>query len=151
MGRVGASLEIPYPPETAFAVATRIDQLPAWLPEVVTASLLDSPLSPGSRVRLKLSSAAAGTEVVGTVRQLRAPSVFVIGGSGGPLTVEVRARFDPVGASSTRIALEIELTTSPMFGFIGREAERRINAEIPASLQRFRAILDAEAGVAKAQ
>jgi hypothetical protein len=37
-----------------------------------------------------------------------------------------------------------------MFGFIGREAERRINAEIPASLQRFRAILDAEAGVAPA-
>ena len=52
MGRVGASLEIPYPPETAFAVATRIDQLPAWLPEVVTATLLDSPLSPGSRLRL---------------------------------------------------------------------------------------------------
>ena len=59
MGRVGASLEIPYPPEAAFAVATRIEDLPQWLPEVVSATLLDSPLSPGSRIRLKLSSAAA--------------------------------------------------------------------------------------------
>ena len=150
MGRVGASLEIPYPPEDAFRVATRIEELPRWLPEVVHAILLDPPLSTGSRVRLKLSSAAAGTEVVGTVRQLRPPSALVIGGSGGPLTVEVRARFDPVGTNATRIALEIELTTSPLFGFIGREAERRINAEIPASLQRFRAILDAEAGVTPA-
>lgn len=150
MGRVGASLEIPYSPEDAFRVATRIEELPRWLPEVVNAILLDPPLSTGSRVRLKLSSAAAGTEVVGTVRQLRPPSALVIGGSGGPLTVEVRARFDPVGTNATRLALEIELTTSPLFGFIGREAERRINAEIPASLQRFRAILDAEAGVTPA-
>ena len=152
MGRVGASLEIPYPPETAFAVATRIEDLPAWLPEVVAATLLDPPLSPGSRVRLKLSAAAAGTEFVGTVRQLRSPSALVIGGSGGPLTVEVRARLRPGRRVVRRaLALEIELTTSPMFGFIGREAERRINAEIPASLQRFRAILDAEAGVAPAR
>ena len=57
---------------------------PPGCPRSSRRRLLDSPLSPGSRVRLKLSSAAAGTEVVGTVRQLRPPSVFVIGGSGWP-------------------------------------------------------------------
>jgi hypothetical protein len=127
-----------------FRVATRIEDLPKWLPEVVSASLLDPPLAPGSRVRLRLSAAAAGTEVVGTVRQLRAPSIFVIGGSGGPLTVEVRARLDPVGDAATRISLEIDLATSPLFGFIAREAERRINAELHASLERFRDLVEAE-------
>jgi hypothetical protein len=107
--------------------------------------LLDGPpLAMGSRERLKLSAAAAGTEVVGTVRQLRPPAVLVIGGSGGPLAVEVRARMDPVGAAATRVALEIDLSTSPLFGFIAREAERRINAELPASLQRFKALVEAE-------
>jgi uncharacterized protein YndB with AHSA1/START domain len=144
MGRVGASLEIPYPPEPVFRVATRIEDLPRWLPEVVSATLLDAPLAMGSRVRLKLSSAAAGTEVVGTVRQLRSPSILVIGGSGGPLTVEVRVRLDPVGQKATRIALEIDLSTSPLFGFVAREAERRINAELHASLERFRALVAAE-------
>jgi hypothetical protein len=151
MGRVGASLEIPYPPEPVFRVATRIDDLPKWLPEVVSAQLLDPPpLANGSRVRLKLSAAAAGVEFVGTVRQLREPSALVIGGSGGPLSVEVRTRLDPVGTDATRIALEVDLSTSPLLGFIAREAERRINAELPASLQRFRALLDAEPDVAAA-
>ena len=127
-----------------FRVATRIEDLPKWLPEVVSATLLDTPLMTGSRVRLKLSPAAAGTEVTGTVRQLRSPSILVIGGSGGPLAVEVRARLDPVGDASTRVALEIDLTTSPLFGFIAREAERRINAELPASLERFRALVEAD-------
>ncbi len=148
MGRVGASLELPYPPERVFAVATRIDDLPRWLPEVVAASLLDAPLANGSRVRLKLSAAAASTEVTGTVRQMRPPSMLVIAGSGGPLTVEVRTRLDPVGTGggSTRIALEIDLSTSPLLGFIAREAERRINAELPAALARFRELVEAEPG-----
>src|SRR5512146_1787555 len=92
MGRVSASLELPYPADRVFGVATRVDDLPRWLPEVVEATLLDAPLAPGSRVRLKLSGAVAGAEVVGTVKQLRAPSSLVIGGSGGSLSVEVRSR-----------------------------------------------------------
>jgi len=151
MGRVGASLQLPYPPEPVFRVATRIEDLPRWLPEVVAATLLDPPLALGSRVRLKLSAAAAGAEFVGTVRQLRSPSALVIGGSGGPLSVEVRTRLDPVGTDATRIALEIDLSTSPLFGFIAREAERRINAELPASLERFRALLEAEEGAPSPQ
>ncbi|OGO55373.1 MAG: hypothetical protein A2V85_02745 [Chloroflexi bacterium RBG_16_72_14] len=144
MGRVGASIELPHPPERVFRVATRIEDLPRWLPEVVEATLIDEPLASGSRVRLRLSGAAAGAEVTGSVKQLRPPSMLVIGGSGGPLTVEVRTRLDPVGDGATRIALEIDVSTSPLLGFIGREAERRINAELPASLQRFRALLEAE-------
>jgi uncharacterized protein YndB with AHSA1/START domain len=144
MSRVSASLELPYPAERVFEVATRIDDLPRWLPEVTVASLLDTPLALGSRVRLKLSSAAAGAEVTGTVRQLRPPSMLVIAGAGGPLAVEVRTRLDPVGDDglSTRIALEIDLTTSPLLGFIAREAERRINAELPAALDRFRHLVE---------
>ncbi len=144
MGRVGASLELPHPPERVFDVATRIEDLPRWLPEVIEAELIDAPLAPGSRVRLKLSAAAAGVEVTGTVRQLRAPSILAIGGSGGPLTVEVRTRLQAVGEGSTRISLEIDLTASPLLGFVAREAERRINAELPASLQRFRVLLEAD-------
>jgi hypothetical protein len=144
MGRVGASLQLPYPADRVFRVATRIHDLPRWLPEVVAAELLDPELAVGSRVRLQLSAAAAGAEVVGTVRQLRAPSILAIGGSGGPLTVEVRTRLEAVGDGATRIALEIVLSTSPLLGFIAREAERRINAELPASLERFRALMEAE-------
>ena len=144
MGKVGASLELPYPPERVFRVATRIADLPRWLPEVVEAELLDEPLAPGSRVRLRLGTAVGGAEVAGTVRQLRSPSILVIGGASGPLSIEARTRLDATPAGTTRIVLEIELTTSPMLGFIAREAERRINAELAPSLARFRALMDAE-------
>jgi uncharacterized protein YndB with AHSA1/START domain len=144
MGKVGASLELPYPPERVFRVATRIADLPRWLPEVVEAELLDEPLAPGSRVRLRLGPAVGGAEVAGTVRQLRSPSILVIGGASGPLSIEARTRLDETPKGTTRIVLEIELTTSPMLGFIAREAERRINAELAPSLARFRALMDAE-------
>jgi hypothetical protein len=144
MGRVGASLQVPYPPERVFELATRIGDLPCWLPQVAEAELLDETLAVGSRVRLKLGPAGGGTEVVGTVKQLRAPSILVIGGSGGPLTVQVKTRLDAVGMDATRIVLEIDLSASPLLGFVAREAERRINAELPGSLQRFRALMDAE-------
>jgi uncharacterized protein YndB with AHSA1/START domain len=144
MGRVSASIELRHPPERVFRVATRIEDLPRWLPEVVEAELLDPPLTQGSRVRLRMSPVVAGIEILGTVRQVRAPSVLAIGGTGGPLTVEVRTRLVPVGSSSTRIALEVDLSAAPLLGFVAREAERRINAELPASLERFRSLLDAE-------
>ncbi len=144
MGRVSASLELPYPPDRVFAVATRIEDLPRWLPQITEAELLDVPLASGSRVRLKLSAAAAGVEVMGTVRQMRSPSILAIGGSGGPLTVEVRTRLQPVGTTATRISLEIDLSAPPLLGFVAREAERRINAELGAALERFRTLVAAE-------
>ncbi len=144
MGRVSASLELPHPPDRVFDMATRIEDLPRWLPEVSEAELLDPVLDTGSRVRLKLSAAAAGVEVMGTVRQLRRPSILAIGGSGGPLTIEVRTRLQPVGETATRISLEIVLSAPPLLGFVAREAERRINAELPAALERFRTLMAAE-------
>ena len=144
MGRISASLELPYPPERVFAVATRISDLPRWLPEVAGAELLDPTLAVGSRVRLRLSPAVGGLEVTGAVKQLRAPAILVIAGSGGPLAVEVRTRLDLTPTGTTRISLEIDLATSPVLGFIAREAERRINAELHASLARFRALVDEE-------
>lgn len=147
MGRVSASLELPYPADRVFEAAARVEDLPRWLPEVKSATLLDAPLATGSRIRLRLSAAASGAEVTGTVRQLRPPSILVIAGSGGPLGVEVRTRLDPVGegGAATRIALEVDLSTSPLLGFIAREAERRINAELPAALERFRQLVEGPA------
>ena len=47
MGKVSASLQLPYPAETVYRVATRIEDLPRWLPEVVAAELLDPTLAVG--------------------------------------------------------------------------------------------------------
>ena len=81
MGKVGASLQLPYSAETVYRVATRIEDLPKWLPEVVGAELLDTTLALGSRVRLQMGAAAGGSVVTGTVKQLRPPSIVAIGGS----------------------------------------------------------------------
>ena len=48
-------------------------------------------------------------------------------------------RRDP---AATRVSLELELSTPPFLGFIAKEAERRINAELPASLERFRTLME---------
>ena len=144
MGKVGASLQLPYPAETVYRVATRIEDLPRWLPEVVGAELLDTTLAVGSRVRLQMGPAAGGAVVTGTVKQLRPPSIVAIGGSAGPLSIDVRTRLDAAGPTSTRVVLEIEIHAPPLMGFIAREAERRINAELFGALGRFKALVEAE-------
>jgi uncharacterized membrane protein len=144
MGRVSAALELPYPADRVFRVATRIGDLPRWMPEVVSAELLDPALAPGSRIRLKLGPATGGAEITGTVQELRAPQLLSIAGSGGPLAVKVLVRLTAPDPAATRVTLEIELSTPPFLGFIAKEAERRIQAELPASLERFRALMEAE-------
>jgi hypothetical protein len=66
-----------------------------------------------------------------------------ITGSGGPLSIKVWTVLEPRG-TATRVSLELELSTPPFLGFIAKEAERRINAELPASLERFRSLMEAD-------
>jgi uncharacterized membrane protein len=146
MPTVRTAVELPYPIGDVFRVATRIPDLPRWLPEVVSAELLDPGLSLGSRVLLRLGPATGGAEITGTVTELVEPSILGIAGSGGPLQVRVQTRLDALGDASTRIALELDLATPPFLGFIAKEAARRIEAELPASMERFRALMDAEPG-----
>jgi hypothetical protein len=129
-----------------FRVATRVPDLPRWLPEVVAADLLDPTLAPGARIRLRLGPGTGNAEITGVVREVRAPELLEIAGSGGPLSIAVRVALTGQGPAATRVALELEISTPPFLGFIAKEAERRIDAELPASLERFRALMDAEPG-----
>jgi hypothetical protein len=42
------------------------------------------------------------------------------------------------------VSLQVELSAPPFLGFIAKEVERRIHAELPASLERFRALMEAD-------
>ena len=143
MGLVGASLELPHPADRVYRVASRVDTLPEWLPEVTAASLLDAPLAAGSRVSLRLGPAGRGAEVVGRVTEFRPPTLLGITGEGGPLRVVVRTTLAAAG-DRTRVGVTIDVKAAPLVGFVAREAERRINAELPAALERLRALVDAE-------
>jgi uncharacterized protein YndB with AHSA1/START domain len=144
VGRIAASLDLPYPAERVFRAATRIPDLPRWMPEVASAELLDPVLAAGARVKLRLSEAAAGAEVLGTVSSLEPPHRLVIAGSGGPIGVQVRVELRETVPGTTHAELEIDLETPPFLGFIAREAERRIKAGLPEALARLRALIDAE-------
>jgi uncharacterized protein YndB with AHSA1/START domain len=144
LGKISASVALPYPPELVFRVATRVEDLPRWMPEVVSAELLDPTLAVGSRVRLRLSSAAAGAEVVAAVTQLVPPSRLVMSGSGGPLGVTVAVSLRKSSADGTEATVEVELTTPPFLGFVAREAERTLDAGLPGALERLRALIEAE-------
>ncbi len=144
MGHVATSLSLPYPVELVFRVATRVADLPRWMPEVVSAELLDPALAVGSRVRLGLSSAAAGAEVTAAVTELTPPTRLVMAGSGGPLGITVRVTLRETPAAATTASLELDLDTPPFLGFLAREAERRIEAGLPSALERLRALIEAE-------
>jgi uncharacterized protein YndB with AHSA1/START domain len=142
--RVAASVELSHPVDRVFRVATRIPDLPKWLPEVVEAQLLDPVLATGSRIRLRMGEGAGGLVILGTAKAYRQPELLEITGKGGPVGFDVRVSLAANGADATRISLEVTVSTPPFLGFIGREAERRIGEALPASLARFRALLDAE-------
>lgn len=144
MGRVTASIDLPYAADRVFRVATRVSDMPRWLPEVVSAELLDPSLAAGSRILLRMGPATGNAEITGTVETLDVPELLEISGSGGPLGIRVRTILNAVAADATRVSLELDISTPPFLGFIAKEAERRLNAELPASLERFRALMDAE-------
>jgi uncharacterized protein YndB with AHSA1/START domain len=144
MGRVTAAIDLPYPAERIWRVATRVEDLPRWLPEVVSAELLDPDLAVGSRILLRMGPGTGNAEITGTVSALEPPRRFEISGRGGPLGVEVWTTLKAAGPDATRVSLEVAVSTPPFLGSIAKEAERRIDAELPASLERFRALMDAE-------
>jgi uncharacterized protein YndB with AHSA1/START domain len=144
MGRVTAAIDLPFPADRIWQVATRIEAMPRWLPEVVEAELLDPWLREGSRIRLRLGPGTGNAEITGTVTACREPEAFEIAGSGGPLGVRVWTTLTAAGPGVTRVSLELQVSTPPFLGFIAKEAERRIKAELPASLERFRALMEAE-------
>ena len=136
-------LQIPYPPEPVFPWPRASRICPDGSQEVVRRPCsIRRSLGP----RAPQAVSAAGAEFVGTVR--RSPLGAGNRGSGGPRGSRC-ARLDP-SARMRPDPLEIDLSTSPLFGFIAREAERRINAELPASLD-VRAMLEAEEGAPSPQ
>jgi uncharacterized protein YndB with AHSA1/START domain len=144
VGRIVASLDLPHPIERVFRSALRVEDLPRWMPEVVAAELLDPVLATGARVKLRLSAAAAGAEVLGTISVLEPPRRLVITGAGGPIGVRVSVRLRETSPGATHADLEVDLDTPPFLGFVTREAERRIEAGLPEALVRLRALIDAE-------
>ncbi len=147
MGKVSATIELPYAIDDVFRVATRVEDLRRWLPEVADAELLDPALVTGARIRLRLGPGTGNAEITGTVVELQPPALLAITGSGGPLSIKVRTMLASQGPGSTRVSLQVELSAPPFLGFIAKEAERRIHAELPASLERFRALMvDDQAG-----
>jgi uncharacterized protein YndB with AHSA1/START domain len=143
MGRIAASVLLAYPPERVWRAATRVEDLPRWMPEVAAAELLDAPLAVGSRATLRMSAAAAGAEIIATVTELVAPARLVLKGAGGPLGVEVRVSLAPDPSGATRATVEVELETPPFLGFVAREVERRLEAGLPESLEKLRALIEA--------
>ena len=144
MGRISASVALPYPPERVWRVATRIEDLARWMPEVVGAELLDAPLAVGSRARLRLSPAAAGAEVTATVSELTPPTRLVMTGAGGPLGVTVGVSLRASAGGGSEATVEVELATPPFMGFLVREVEQRLEAGLPGALERLRALIEAE-------
>ncbi len=144
MGRIAASVTLPYPPERVWRVATRVADLPRWMPEVVAAELLDAPLAVGSRARLRMSPSVAGAEVMASVRQLVPASRLELAGSGGPLGVAVKVALRSIDGATTEATVEVDLDTPPFLGFIAREVEQRLRAGLPGALEKLRALIEAE-------
>jgi uncharacterized protein YndB with AHSA1/START domain len=144
MGRISASVALPYPPERVWRVATRVTDLPKWMPEVVSAELLDPVLTVGSRAKLRLSQAAASAEVLAAVSELEPPSRLVMTGAGGPLNVAVRVTLAPTATAGTDATVEVDIQTPPFLGFISKEVERRLQAGLPEALGKLRALIEAE-------
>jgi uncharacterized protein YndB with AHSA1/START domain len=144
MGRVTSTIDLAYPVDLVYRVATRVPDMPRWMPEVAGAQLLDPTLGAGSRILLRLGPGTGNAEITGTVKRIQPPTLLELAGSGGPLTIKVRVLLAAQGPSATRATVELDVGTPPLLGFIGKEVERRVQAELPAALERLEALLEAE-------
>ena len=146
MGRVTAAIDLPFPADSCSASPRASRTCRAGCPRSWRRSCSTRRSREGSRIRLRLGP---GDGQRGDHRD-RASSCREPERARDRRDRRAARRHGPDDARRRRgrrrrgSSLELEISTPPFLGFIAKEAERRINAELPASLERFRALLEAE-------
>jgi carbon monoxide dehydrogenase subunit G len=151
--RIEETIEVEAPAERAFAVVTRVEEFPDWLPGVLRAERVGAfgdgnagddaaagPPAPGTTFHL-VSSGPGGIQVsaLGRVEKIDPPRSIAISASSGLFRLAASCTVEALGTERSRVTVAAELEPLGLARFAAGRIEEELRAAAPDALARLRA------------
>ncbi|WP_405181229.1 SRPBCC family protein [Nocardia sp. NBC_01377] len=141
MAKLKVSVDVPIPPEQAWAHTSNLADLDKWLTmHEAWRGEVPAELTEGTKLVGVATVKGLRNRVTWTVDAAEPPRRLALSGAGkGGTKLGLELRVAPKGAGS-EVTVDIALGGAPLFGPIGAGVARAVRGDIERSLQRFVAL-----------
>jgi carbon monoxide dehydrogenase subunit G len=138
MAKLSGSIDVPLPPEQAWADASNLSRYREWLTiHRVWRSKLPEQLEKGTVIESILEVKGMANRIKWTIVHYKPPEAMTLNGDGvGGVKVKLIAKVKPKGDDSV-VSLDVHLGGPALFGPIGMIVAAGLKSDIRDSLQKF--------------
>ena len=143
------SIEINRPAEEVFAFLDQLDRHSEWQSSLVSATVeTEGPTCVGTRVVERRKVPGGARDIPYEITEHEPPRKASFRGTAGPVRPVGTVTVDPVGESSSRMSLELELEGHGIGKLFAPLARHQAAKEVPASHEKFKQLLESRATTA---
>ena len=143
------SIDIKRPAEEVFAYLDQLDRHTEWQSSLVSAKVeTEGATRVGTRVVERRKVPGGARDIPYEITEHEPPHKASFRGTGGPVRPVGTVTVDPVGESSSRMTLELELEGHGIGKLFAIFARRQAAKELPKSHQKFKELLESGAAAA---
>jgi carbon monoxide dehydrogenase subunit G len=141
MAKLSVSVDVPLPPETAWACASDLSRYKEWLTiHRVWRSKLPENLEKGAVVESIVEVKRMPNRIKWTIVNYKPPQTMTLDGDGrGGVKVKLIGKVKPSGEGST-VTFDVHLGGPALFGPIGMVVAGALKGDIRESLNRFKSV-----------
>src|ERR1035441_1204096 len=138
MAKLSGSIDVPLPPEQAWADASNLSRYKEWLTiHRVWRSKLPEQLEKGTVIESILELEGMPNRIKGTIVHYKPPEAMTLNGDGvGGVKVKLIAKVQPKGDDSV-VSFDVHLGGAVLFGPIGMIVAAALKSDIRESLNKF--------------
>ena len=141
MAKLSVSVDVPLPPEQAWAAASNLSRYREWLSiHRVWRSKLPETVEKGTVVESIVEVKGMPNRIRWTVAHYKPPQAMTLNGEGvGGVKVKLIGKIAPSGDAST-VTFDVHLGGPALFGPIGMVVAAALKGDIRESLERFKTV-----------
>jgi carbon monoxide dehydrogenase subunit G len=141
MAKLSVSVDVPLPPETAWACASDLSRYKEWLTiHRVWRTKPPETLEKGTVVESIVEVKGMANRIKWTIVHFKAPEAMTLDGDGrGGVKVKLIGKVKPSGDGST-VTFDVHLGGPAMFGPIGMVVAGALKGDIRQSLNKFKLV-----------
>lgn len=141
MAKLSESVEVPLPPEKAWAAASDLSRYKEWLSvHRVWRSQLPDTLDKGTQITSIIEVMGMLNRIDWTIVNWKPPQSMTLNGNGkGGVKVKLMGKIKPAGDDPSRsvVTFDVHLGGPALFGPIGMVVAGALKGDIKASLEKF--------------
>jgi uncharacterized membrane protein len=143
------SIEINRPAEEVFAYLDQLDRHSEWQSSLLSQKVVtEGPARVGTRVVERRKVPGGSRDIPFEITAHEPPRKASFRGTAGPVRPVGTVTVDPVGESSSRMTIELDLEGHGIGKLLAIFARRQAAKEIPESHKKFKELLETGAGAA---